>query len=87
VRRSHIRKPRAGSYGNASRNVQAGTVDRHRHELETCRLEYTAGAEVPRILHPNRVAPVEQEARNEIERLMDARKNEDSVRVTTNSSR
>ena len=85
VGRGHVRKPRFGRRLDAAHHVEPRVVDRHRHELHVGSFQHPARPEISGILHPRRIAPIEEEARREVQRRMHARQDEDALRVAAHT--
>ena len=61
-------------------SLARGSVDRHRRQREAGRLQYAAHAPVARLLDPCAIADVGQQPYREIDRLVDARRDDHLVR-------
>ena len=67
--------------------IEAFAVDGNRHEREPRRLQHAARAPIARLLDPRAVADIGQQAHREIDRLVDARSDDDLVRRAIHRAR
>ena len=86
VRRRDIGEPGVRVARHSAIDVHPGTVDRHGNDARVSRRECVPGSRVAWLLEPHLVSRIDQQASDQIDRLLRTRHDDDLLRTAVDAS-